>query len=124
MRTQQSTEELRNLLTKLQSDSDNAVSAMNKGNELSVNCVLLSNEAGEALNNIYNEVSLISDATAQIATAIEEQSVVSEQVNQNVVRINEIATTCGVSSQESSFLSSELLDKLSAQEALVTQFKR
>ena len=124
MRTQQSTEEIRNLLTKLQSDSDNAVSAMNKGNELSVNCVLLSNEAGEALNNIYNEVSLISDATAQIATAIEEQSVVSEQVNQNVVRINEIATTCGVSSQESSFLSSELLDKLSAQEALVTQFKR
>ena len=124
MRTQQSTEEIRNLLTKLQSDSDNAVSAMNKGNELSVNCVLLSNEAGEALNNIYNEVSLISDATAQIATAIEEQSVVSEQVNQNVVRRNEIATTCGVSSQESSFLSSELLDKLSAQEALVTQFKR
>jgi len=123
MRTQQSTEEIRSLLTQLQSDSDNAVVAMNKGSELSVSCVSLSNEAGEALNNIHNEVSLISDATAQIATAVEEQSVVSEQANQNIERINEIAISCEESSQESSFLSSELIDKLSAQESLITQFK-
>jgi len=124
MRTQQSTEEIRNLLTQLQSDSENAVEAMNKSNELSSNCVSLSNEAGEALNNIHNEVSLISDATAQIATAIEEQSVVTEQVSQNIVRINDIAASCEESSQTSSSLSTELIDKLSDQESLVTQFKR
>ena len=124
MRTQQSTEEIKNLLTQLRSDSDNAVGAMITGNELSANCVSLSNEAGEALNNIHNEVSLISNATAQIATAIEEQSVVSEQMSQNIVRINDIAVSCEESSQQSSFLSSELLDKLSSQEALVAQFKR
>lgn len=124
MRTQQSTEEIRNILTTLQSDSDNAVDAMNKGSELSVRCVSLSNEAGKALNNIHNEVSLISDAITQIATAVEEQSVVSEQVNQNIVRVNEIAMLCETSSQESSLLSSELIDKLSDQESLITQFKR
>lgn len=124
MRTQQSTEEIRSLLTQLQSDSDNAVDAMNKGNELSANCVSLSNEAGDALKNIHNEVSLISDATAQVATAIEEQSVVSEQMSQNIVLINDIAVSCQESSQESSLLSSELLNKLSSQEALVSQFKR
>lgn len=124
MRTQQSTEEIRSLLTKLQSDSDNAVAAMNKGSELSASCVSLSNEAGEALNSIHHEVSLISDATAQIATAIEEQSVVSEQANQNILHISEIARSCESSSQESSSLSSELIDKLSAQESLITQFKR
>lgn len=124
MRTQQSTEEIRRLLTQLQSDSDNAVDAMNKGNKLSANCVSFSNEAGEALKNIHSEVSLISDSTAQIATAIEEQSVVTEQISQNIVRINNIAVSCEDSSQKSSFLSSELLDKLSDQETLVAQFKR
>ncbi|RHW76947.1 PAS domain-containing methyl-accepting chemotaxis protein [Colwellia sp. RSH04] len=124
MRTQQSTEEIRTLLTQLQSDSDNAVDAMNKGNELSANCVSLSNEAGIALKSIHKEVSLISDATAQVATAIEEQSVVSEQMSQNIVRINDLAISCEESSQESSLLSSELLEKLSSQEALITQFKR
>ncbi len=123
MRTQQSTEEIRNLLNQLQTDSDNAVDAMDKGNKLSANCVSLSNEAGEALKDIHSEVSLISNATAQIATAIEEQSVVTEQVSQNIVRINDITISCVESSQEASALSAELLDKLSDQEALVAQFK-
>lgn len=124
MRTQQSTEEIRTLLNQLQADSDNAVVAMNKGNELSANCVSLSNETGEALKEIHNEVSSISDATAQIATAIEEQSVVTEQVSQNIVRINEITISCEESSKEASLLSSDLLNKLSDQESLVVQFKR
>ncbi len=123
MRTQQSTEEIRNLLNQLQTDSDNAVNAMNKGNKLSANCVSLSNEAGEALNNIHNEVSSISNATAQIATAIEEQSVVTEQVSENIVRINEITISCEESSKEASLLSAELLDKLSDQGTLVAQFR-
>lgn len=124
MRTQQSTEEIKTLLNQLQTDSDNAVNAMDKGNKLSDNCVSLSNDAGEALKNIFNEVSLISDATAQIATAIEEQSVVTEQVSKNVVRINDITIMCEESSNVASSLSSELLDKLSDQESLVLQFKR
>lgn len=124
MRTQQSTEEIRNLLTLLQSDSDNTVEAMNRGNTLSASCVSLTNEAGEALYNIHRAVSSISDATAQIATAIEEQSVVSEQMSQNIVRINDISVTCEESGKESSALTSELLNKLSSQEALIKQFKR
>jgi methyl-accepting chemotaxis protein len=124
MRTQQSTEEIRTLLNQLQTDSGNAVTAMSKGNELSANCVSLSNETGEALKNIHSEVSLISDATAQIATAIEEQSVVTEEVSQNIVRISEISIACEESSGEATSLSTDLLNQLSDQETLVTQFKR
>lgn len=124
MRTQKSTEEIQNLLSKVQVDSDSAVSAMDKGSELSLNCVVLSEKAGDSLTYILNEVSLISDATAQIATGIEEQSTVSEKVKQNIGRINEIAISCERSSQKSSHLSVELIDKLAAQESLITQFKR
>ena len=112
MRTQQSTKEIQNLLTKIQGDSNSAVSAMNKGSELSLNCVALSERAGDSLTEILNEVSLISDATAQIATGVEEQSVASEQVKQNIGRINEISISCETSSQKSSHLSVELIDKL------------
>ena len=123
LRTQQATEEIQNLLQHLQTDSDNAVTAMAKGNELSDKCVLLSSEAGDALRDIHSEVTSISDATAQIATAIEEQSVVAEHVNRNVVRINEITASCTESSEGASALSSELLIKLSEQESLIAQFK-
>tara|TARA_R110001583_G_scaffold89802_1_gene231323 strand:- start:199 stop:1761 length:1563 start_codon:yes stop_codon:yes gene_type:complete len=124
LRTQQSTEEIRNLLTQLQIDSDNAVDSMSKGNALSASCVSLSSEAGEALQNIHNEVTSISDATSQIATAIEEQSVVTEQVSQNIVRINDLTILCDENSQESSTLSSNLLDIISDQEPLIAQFRR
>lgn len=123
LRTQQSTEEIRNLLSQLQVNSNNAVNAMDKGSKLSVNCVSLSNQAGSALQDIHNEVTSISDATAQIATAIEEQSVVTEQISQNIVRINDITIACEESSQEASKLSSTLLEKISDQESLVVQFR-
>jgi PAS domain S-box-containing protein len=123
MRTQQSTEEIRNLLNELQKNSDNAVNAMNKGSDLSNNSVSLSRKAGVALKKIHDEVTLISDSTAQIATAIEEQSVVTEQINKNIERINEITISCEESSQEASLLSSGLLDVISDQESLVVQFK-
>jgi methyl-accepting chemotaxis protein len=123
MRTQQSTEEIRSLLNELQINSDNAVSVMNKGSNLSDNCVSLSNKAGTALRDIHDDVTLISDATAQIATAIEQQSVVTEQISHNITRINEIAISCEESSQETSLLSAGLLDVISDQESLVIQFK-
>ena len=123
MRTQQSTEEINDLLQNLQKDSDEAVHAMKTSNELSENCVSLSQETGEALSNIHLEVAKISDSAAQIATAIEEQSVVTEQVSENVVRINELTINCENSSSEATELSSDLLDKVSEQQSLILQFK-
>jgi methyl-accepting chemotaxis protein len=124
LRTQQSTEEIKTLLNQLQKDSENAVNAMDKGSNLSTNCVSLSNEAGTALKNIHSEVTLISSATTQIATAIEEQAAVTKQVNQNIIRINDISIACEKSSHKTGGLSSDLLSQLSEQESLVVQFKR
>ena len=91
---------------------------------LSASCVSLSSEAGESLHTIHNEVTSISDATSQIAAAVEQQSVVTEQVSQNIERINELTILCDENSQESSTLSSNLLDIISDQEPLIAQFRR
>ena len=65
---------------------------MEQGNTLSKTCVALANEMGESLDKITSEVSELADISAQIATAVEEQSVVTEEVSRNIVSISDMAT--------------------------------
>lgn len=124
LRTQQSTDEIRSLLSNIESASDNAVTAMNKSNELSTNCVELSNKTGDALLEINNEVTAIADMAIQFASAMEEQSVVAEQVSQNVVMINDLAIASEENSVQTNHVANELLDKVTDQNALIMQFRR
>jgi len=122
LRTQQSTTEINKLLAQLQAESDAANRAMEKGTQLSNHCVQLSDNTGRSLEQIIAEVTLLADLNTQIATAIEEQSVVSEEINRNVVSIADMAKTSEGHGQQSVELSNQLLDKLQEQQALVTQF--
>lgn len=122
-RTQQSTEDINNKLSQLRSDSNTAVIAMKKGSELSDNCVALSLKTGESLRKIHAEVTSISDLNTQISTAIEEQSVVTEQVSQNVVRISDLSLVCNNLGEDATSLTSDLLGQLHEQQNLITQFK-
>jgi methyl-accepting chemotaxis protein len=122
MRTQQSTTEINKLLGELQSESEFANTAMKKGSGLSDNCVALSGKTGEALTNITSEVSNLTNLNMQIATAIEEQSLVSEEINRNIVAISDMSKNTEEHSLHSVQLSKNLLAKLKEQQALITQF--
>jgi len=122
MRTQQSTTEINKLLVQLQSESEFANTTMKKSSDLSEICVKRSGKTGESLTQITSEVSELANLNIQIAAAIEEQSLVSEEINRNVVAISDMASTSEKHGQQSVELSNELLDKLEEQQALVTQF--
>jgi len=122
MRTQQSTGEINALLSQLRTESEFANTAMMKGTELSQQCVSLSEKTGESLEKISSEVSNLTDLNTQVATAIEEQSMVSHEINNNIVAISEMSATTEKHGMESVALSDELLIKLKEQQALVTQF--
>jgi len=124
LRTQQSTQEVNNLLSTLQNDSNSAVTAMSKGNELSENCVDLSKQTGTSLQQIIEAVMQISNSVTQVATAMEQQSVSASQVDDNVKRINDFALVSESSSADATELSSHLLDRIADQQTLVEQFKR
>ena len=72
-----------------------------------------------AMENVITNVNLVSDMTAQIATATEEQSVVANQINQSVHTIDDISQSnaalaeqvnnCGIEVNKSA----ELIDGLS-----------
>ena len=87
-RTQQSTEEIHQMIEKLRSGSRQAVSVMTASREQVKSVVEQASEAGTSLASIAGSVERINEMSSQIANAAEEQNSVTEEINQNVVRIS------------------------------------
>lgn len=122
-RTQQSTLEIQDIIEKLQSGSAEAVTVMEKGRSLAETSVTHTKQAGESLNGITQAVTSISDMNMQIATASEEQSSVTEEINQNIVNISQVGETTVVNAQQTSSASDSLSTLSSELQSLVGQFK-
>lgn len=95
--TQRSTEEIRQMIGRLQTTADSAMSAMIDGRKRALEGVEHAGKAGEALAAITAKVETIQDMNTQIASAAEELSMVSSEINRNIVEISQAAyeTTTG-----------------------------
>jgi methyl-accepting chemotaxis protein len=122
-RTQQSTQEIQQMIERVQSSASNAVKAMDSGCTQAQLTVEKAAEADNALQEIGHIIESINAMNSQIATAAVEQTAVSEEINRNVESINSSsektangATQVATASDQLSELSSRLRD-------LVSQFK-
>ncbi len=79
-RTALSTTEIRTLLDKLTNAANSSVNSMNEARKKASNNESISQEMGESLGKIKHQIEHISSMNAQIATATEEQSVVTDGV--------------------------------------------
>jgi methyl-accepting chemotaxis protein len=107
-RTQGSTEEIRQMIERLQSGSGDAVSAMKQGKmqvETSINTMT---ETEKALMEITQSVQTINDLNFQIASAAEEQSAVTEDMNRNVQKISTISEQSAQGAGQTRIASEEL----------------
>ncbi|WP_299018015.1 methyl-accepting chemotaxis protein [uncultured Photobacterium sp.] len=102
-RTQESTLEIQTIVEKLQTGAENAVRVMSKGAEKADNASKISASAGDALNNINDEMQIIQEMNQHIATATEEQSLTVNDINQNVVSLRDMSLSV---SQESAQMAS------------------
>lgn len=91
-RTQQSTQEIRDVVERLQQGARDAVGAMDSGRSTADECREAVAQGQSALVEIGNSVQSIRDMNTQIATALEEQTAVAEDINRNVSNISDIAT--------------------------------
>ncbi|MGZ9706954.1 methyl-accepting chemotaxis protein [Pseudomonas sp. GNP013] len=91
-RTQLSTQEIEQMITAIQSDSDHAVKAMNTSRDLATESLGVAQEASTSLDQISMAIVQINERNLMIATASEEQSHVAREVDRNLVSIRELAT--------------------------------
>jgi methyl-accepting chemotaxis protein len=90
-RTQSSTDEIQQMIGSLKQGAENAVSSMHTGQAATGTGVESSQRTGASLAAITGQVEHISDMNHQVATATEEQSAVTEEINRNVQGISDLA---------------------------------
>lgn len=122
-RTQESTAEIHQIIEKLQSGSRAAVQAMNQSREQARSVVDQSSLARSSLTTIVDSVSKIDEMSSQIATAAEEQSTVTEDMNRNIVRINDMATQNALGANQTSQAGQALARMAAELQGLVGQFR-
>ncbi|WP_391086951.1 methyl-accepting chemotaxis protein [Vibrio sp. NH-UV-68] len=113
-RTQNSTEEIEEIIRELQTASMQAGEQMNRTSDRLSGTLEESDKALEALADILENITIIADMNAQVATATEEQNAVASDVSEKVENIN--STTQEVT-QNALHVGdqTEILDKLSGE---------
>jgi methyl-accepting chemotaxis protein len=122
-RTQASTSEINEMLARLQQGVGAAVIAMEKTKQSCQATADKTAKVNEGLDGMAESVMRINDLSTQIATAAEEQSAVSEEVNRNMVAVQHIVeelVTGGEHSEQSTAALATSNDKLIA---VVRRFK-
>ncbi|MBD8194118.1 methyl-accepting chemotaxis protein [Pseudomonas fluorescens] len=87
-RTQHSTEEIEQMISRLHAGVGAAVKAMGTSHEMASGTVGESEKVQQALENILGAVGMIVDQNQQIAAAVEQQTAVAHDIDQNIVEIN------------------------------------
>src|SRR5690606_5666675 len=90
-RTQESTKDIQNMIERLQSGVHNAVQATHSGSERARQSVEQAAGVDQALSVTGDSVLRINDMAAQIATACEEQSSVTEEIARNISDIRDLS---------------------------------
>ncbi|WP_448553459.1 methyl-accepting chemotaxis protein [Thalassotalea montiporae] len=122
-RTQESTQEIQNMIEVLQTGAEKAVSVMETGKSQAANCVEQSENADKALETITHAVHEAFDRSSQIATAAEEQSVVAHEISENLESIVAIAEQTTAGSQQTASSSSEVARLSEELQQSVQEFK-
>ena len=90
-RTQNSTEEIENMIVRLRQLVQQAAQRLAGSHALSGETVVLADQASQALTRITQAVSTIERMNQQIAAAAHQQSVTAEQVSVSMERVSRIA---------------------------------
>ena len=122
-RTQESTGEIEQIVASIQGSTQNVVTIMDSNRLKTEAAVTEAGTVAQRLGDIKASVDAIHDMNTQIATAVEEQSHVADDVNRNITAINDGAEQ-GEQSVFQTAQASNDLARLAAQlQGLIHRFK-
>ncbi|ACJ30754.1 Histidine kinase, HAMP region:Bacterial chemotaxis sensory transducer [Shewanella piezotolerans WP3] len=122
-RTQDSTQEIQQMIEVLQQGTQEAVAVMELGRSQASSCVDKTEQANIALESISNAVHQAHDSGTHIAHAAQEQNLVSQQVSEkleHIAAISEETSTGADQTAQSSHQVAQLAEEL---QASVKEFK-
>ncbi|MET3999991.1 methyl-accepting chemotaxis protein [Marinobacterium sp. MBR-109] len=122
-RTQESTEEIQQVIGRLQVGTRDAVTAMKVSQERAELTGEQAEKAGDALRRISEAVKRITDLNAQIASASEEQSSVAEEINRSLVTINDNAQESAAGATQTESASHELSRLAAELQSMTAKFR-
>ncbi len=107
-RTQEATEEINDMIARLQEGSSNAVKVMAEGRKQAERSVEQASKAGASLSAITAAISSISDMNEQIAGAVESQTSAASNISHSLNQIRSSSEQEAEKSQDSERLAQEL----------------
>ena len=107
-RTQQSTQEIEQMISGIQQGTDQAVSSMQQSNTRARSTLDIAKSAGTALEEIASAFTLINERNLVIASASEEQAAVAREVDRNLMNIRDLAQQTSAGANQTSAASQEL----------------
>ena len=107
-RTQQSTQEIEQMISGIQQGTDSAVSSMQQSNSRARSTLEVAKAAGIALEEIASAFTLINERNTVIASASEEQAAVAREVDRNLMNIRDLAHQTSTGASQTSAASHDL----------------
>ncbi|OLS64342.1 methyl-accepting chemotaxis protein [Pseudomonas putida] len=122
-RTQQSTQEIEQMIGSVQHGTEVAVSSMHASAERARSALDTTQASEQVLQGIYAAIGQINERNLVIASAAEEQAQVAREVDRNLLNIRELSARSAEGAQQTSAASQTLSGLASELTALVGRFR-
>ncbi|WPN62743.1 methyl-accepting chemotaxis protein [Pseudomonas sp. P9_35] len=122
-RTQQSTQEIEQMVQGMRSGATQALDSMQASSSRAASTLAMAERAGDALQTITASVNEIHERNLVIASAAEEQAQVAREVDRNLVNIRDLSVRSASGADQTSASSHELSQLANSLRTMVQRFQ-
>jgi methyl-accepting chemotaxis protein len=122
-KTQQSIQEIHNMIEQFRAQSRSAVTVMGEGKEMAEQGVQRAQEVMDCLGGIAASISDIAKMNAEIAQSSQEQVMVTQEIDRNLTNIGANAEGTLAGAVQTEEAASEMKQEVEALKLIVSQFK-
>jgi methyl-accepting chemotaxis protein len=122
-RTQESTQEIEQMIGNIRQDTGHAVTAMQSNRTLVRAALEVAQRSGDALDEITRSISQINERNMMIASATEEQALVAREVDRNLMGIRNLSEQVLLGARHTQTAGLDLAQMAGALHQTVARFK-